>query len=427
MTQQSIDAISIIGAGVTGIACAQHMRKNGYKGKISIFDKSGSSGGRLISKKSIDGNFVYEMGAGRFHEKQHPQVNALCREFNLAVSPFSYQAVYSQIGSRCSENVNSRQMLEDILELAPLYIGKNKPFHEFCVGNFGEDVLEALTLQSGYNTLKHPKLPVEGGIGILCHHPETHSLFKGNMDGWFYIKDGFQQLPNKLYEQVRGNVDIQLNTNLHKVEDDHTGGYSLILEKNGQQTRLHADSVIMATPLQDIGKVEGVNNITRSPLCLDMQSVPLVKGFIKFDRAWWNDFGYSNQCVIGDSIIRKLYLSDRHNLAWFYCDGDSAITLGKILEAGDNLTAFALIMDHLGVRATPEIKEYQWKFWERGISFDAKNNAIKDFAEIAPNFLVCSDVLTENLGWIEGGLTSGRAAAVHLCKKWSQHQMEISI
>ena len=100
------------------------------------------------------------------------------------------------------------QVLEGILREAPRYFGKNKPFYEFCIQNFGEDVLDLLTLQSGYNTLKHPKLPVEGGVGILCHHPETHGLFKGNMDGWFYIANGFQQLSDRMYQQIQKDVDI---------------------------------------------------------------------------------------------------------------------------------------------------------------------------------------------------------------------------
>lgn len=414
MTQQGIDAISIIGAGVTGIACAHHMRRNGYKGQISIFDKADSFGGRLVSRRSMDGDFVYEMGAGRFHTEQHPQVNSLCREFNLAVSPFSYQAISSQTGWQSPENLNASQILKDMLKLAPQYIGKNKPFHEFCVENFGKDVLEALTLQSGYNTLRHPKLPVEGGIGILCHHPETHSLFKGNMDGWFYIQDGFQQLPHRMHREIQDSVVMHLNTKLRKVEADDATGYFLTLDNNNKVRRVHTHALIMAMPLQDIGDVTGTNNLMRSPLCLDMQSVPLVKGFVKFERAWWNDFGYSNQCVIGNSVIRKLYLLDRHNVAWFYCDGDSAITLAEILGSSDKSTAAALIMDHLEVSHTPHIVEYEWKFWGRGISFDAKNNEARNFVEVSPNFLACSDVLTENLGWVEGGLTSARAAADHI-------------
>ncbi len=417
MTQNNVQTVSIVGAGVTGIACAHQLRTNGFGGAISVFDKEGASGGRLVSKRNSTGDFIYEMGAGRFNEREHPHVRDICRDFNLAVERFSYQATYHQSGASVVTSAPA-QLLAHIMTVAPRYFGQNKYFHEFCAEHLEPGALELLTTLSGYNTLTHPKLPVEGALGILLRHPETHSLFNGNMDGWYYIKDGFQQITEKLWDEVDETVDFRNKAELQKISRNKNGKYILSFKTKGIDLITITDAVIMATPLQDAYAIEGMDVLIEGKLQADLQEVPLVKGFIQFDRPWWNDHGYKNNCVISDTPIRKLYLNDQHNVAWFYCDGQSALELGKLLQGSDEKVIMRLIINHL---ETPvplaNVIDYEHKFWQRGISFNAHpdtGKTVRDFAAVAPNLLLCSDVLTDHLGWIEGGLISAHSAVQHL-------------
>ena len=59
-------SIAIIGAGIAGLSAAQTLR--GARCKVSVFDKSRGSGGRLASKRSAFGNL--DLGAQYFTARE---------------------------------------------------------------------------------------------------------------------------------------------------------------------------------------------------------------------------------------------------------------------------------------------------------------------------------------------------------------------
>jgi len=234
MKRQKINSISIIGAGISAFACAYYIVKQGYRGSISLYDQSSHLGGRLVSQTSIDNKCIYEMGAGRFHEKHHPQLDQLCKEFNLALKPFSYQVIYKQGVKKENENITMSEIMECLSQTALDHSKINESFSAFFTRSFNKASLNNLISQSGYSSLGNPKLPIAGGFSILCHHPETQGLFKGNMDGWSYIENGFQQLPYKILDQIQHSVDIHLHSSLLKISTNPNETHQMIIENKSR-------------------------------------------------------------------------------------------------------------------------------------------------------------------------------------------------
>lgn len=75
------DRVVILGAGISGLAAAYHLKKN--KVPYCIFEASRLPGGRISTARvGSEANEVVELGADHF-EKSHRHVFALCRELGL--------------------------------------------------------------------------------------------------------------------------------------------------------------------------------------------------------------------------------------------------------------------------------------------------------------------------------------------------------
>ncbi|QDU99250.1 NAD(P)/FAD-dependent oxidoreductase [Lignipirellula cremea] len=63
MTGQEIESVAVIGAGMAGLCCAQHLRAAGLT--VRVFDKSRGVGGRLATRRT-DGEAAFDHGAQYF-------------------------------------------------------------------------------------------------------------------------------------------------------------------------------------------------------------------------------------------------------------------------------------------------------------------------------------------------------------------------
>lgn len=375
-----------------------------------------------MSERMGDDRLIVEYGAGRMHRQRHRRLHELCSELGLPLAPFSYPAQLRQPGEAATAPVRPdyRSVVATLIAAGARESDRRRSFADFCTEVVGAPQARDLQRCSGYDTLLHPRLPVEAGLSILCHHPETESLFheEGSGAQWFTLQDGFQDLAWAVAMQLAGDIEFSYRSELRHVEpatgDD--GGYLLEFAADGVRRIERAGAVILATPLQNTQLLSGLDKISPRHASTHLEAVPLMKGVVQFDRAWW-PASERSRCVIADTPLRKLYLTGGSHALWFYCDGASARRMHSLLR-GETSFPLALVEQHLGV-ALPcdvRVRRSRWKFWEHGISFDSEartDDLDRGFNEIAPGLAICSDVYTDHLGWIEGGLESAEAIARH--------------
>jgi monoamine oxidase len=412
--------IAIVGAGIAGLSTAYNLISQGYNGSINIFERSDHAGGRLVSDVMKGGDEVVEFGAGRFNIHSHKSVDTLGRELGLDVAPFSYSALYGYPHAMKQAKENGRDFAAIVASLkneVSRYTSGN--FTRFANEVIKPDGLTKIVAQAGYDTLLNPHLPPPAGIAILSDHPESQSYLNGSTEGWFKFKSGFHGLVSGLEERLKDRVNFFYGSDLQHVSvDGDDASPTLTLQQGGRTAQVAFDATVIAMPLHATQKISGMEKYPSIGNYPDIEDVPLIKGFVKFDRNWWNALGIGDRCIVRDSGLRKLYLPKNSNIMWFYCDGKSALDAVDRISYKDFSIAKE-IENHLKcqIPSNAKVDDFSWKFWARGISFfknQNNENLSRNFGIATKNLIICSDIYTDHLGWIEGGIASSKAASRHM-------------
>ena len=412
----------IIGAGITGMTAAYQLLRNGYDGEVYICDSNSHASGRLQSVRIPDSDDVIELGAGRFHMRHHAAFNQLRLELGLEVQPFNFPASYGGMTAGDSSADGAEEFCRLLGQLeANLADAREVRFTDFATSVLGKEGIRRLVALTGYDTLLNPSLPVAGGMSILRDHPEGQSYVTRETGQWFSIKGGFQSLLTELEQRLLDKVQLHYKTTVEHItalpESDF--GYQLRVRSEGAARTIRCDAIILATPLHGIHRIGGLDGFRGLDGLENVESVPLLKGFCRFNTPWWRSKVAGGCCIINSTPLRKVYLSERGNLLWFYCDGESAQRTSRILDVNED-AILGLLEDHLGCRVPAEavLEDFTWKFWRQGIAFLRSEKTGTDmFREVSNNVVVCSDIYTEHVGWLEGGLLSAQAGIQHLAHR----------
>jgi len=413
----------IIGAGITGMTAAYQLLRTGYDGEIYICDSNSHSSGRLQSVRVSGSDDVIELGAGRFHIQRHAAFDQLRLELGLEIQSFNFPASYGgkTAGSSSADGAQGFCRMLGQLE-ANLAGTREVRFIDFATSVLGKEGIRRLVALTGYDTLSNASLPVAGGMSILRDHPEGQSYITRETNQWFSIKGGFQSLLTELEQRLLDKVQLHYKTTVEHIAalPDPECGYLLRVASEGVERTIGCDAIILATTLQGLHCIGGLDCFSGLDGLENVESVPLLKGFCRFNRPWWRTEVAAGRCIINSTPLRKVYLSERGNLLWFYCDGESARQTSRILEFNED-AILGLLEEHLGCRVPPDavMEDFTWKFWHQGIAFlRSEKTGTDKFREVSNNVLVCSDIYTEHVGWLEGGLLSAQAGIQHLA-----HQM----
>jgi len=412
---------AIIGAGITGMTAAYQLLRDGYDGEVYICDSNSQASGRLQSVRVPDSDDVIELGAGRFHICHHAEFNQLRLELGLEVQPFNFPASYGGMatGSSSADGAKEFCRLLGLLE-ANLPGACETKFTDFAISVIGEEGLRRLVAITGYDTLSNPSLPVSGGMSILRDHPEGQSYVTRDTDQWFSIKGGFQSLLTELERRLANRVQLHYQTTVKSITSltEPDCGYQLRVSSEGKEKIIGCDAIMLAAPLHGIHRIAGLDRFSGLDGLENLESVPLLKGFCRFSKPWWRSSLAGGRCVINATPLRKVYLSEQGNMIWFYCDGESALRTSKILDFNE-AAILELLEAHLGcpVPTDAVLEDFTWKFWRQGISFlRSQKTGTDKFREVSNKVVVCSDIYTEHVGWLEGGLLSAYAGARHLAQ-----------
>lgn len=415
--------VCIIGAGISGLSVALNLRESGYQGMISVFEREGRSGGRILSRPGKGGITIFDLGAGRFNKHHHPGVSTLCLKFGLELEPFDYQVNYraSSNGSTLMEKADLRTLVQTIVEHLSASALQGEIFSAACKRIVAEKDFRKLCMISGYDTLNNPRLSVAGGLAILLHHPETQCLLNGKMDNWYRIKNGFQSVIEATVSQAQTcGISIRYGCSLRDITSRDEYGVCIQFDTPDGETSEGCDMLVLASPPRHVVKILTRNESMKAHLPKPFVDIPVTKVFFEFNRPWWNDYGFYDSCVIADSSARKLYLSDTNSVAWFMCDGPSALEVYQDLTAAER-SPLNFISQHLGVTIPGDVElvSFDYKFWAEAVSFCPQNDdATPSFHKVAHNIVMCSDTFTDSMGWVEGSLQSARAVSNHILNTW---------
>lgn len=419
--------VAIIGGGITGLAAALRLHELSPRQNIQIFERNQKVGGRLLSSRLSDGASAIDLGAARYCASKHPRLHKLIQKMGIKCVPYSYRL--APIQDTLFEH--SRNKLRSLcLELKNSFDGclenerENASFWDGACKYIGEVKTAFIVGAVGYDSLRNPKLPFAHGMEILFSHPETQSIRNAESEVWSSPTGGFQNLALALADYLSTTCAIHSSHNLVSIENvvTATGDAAIRLrfDTNHGVRTLVTRQVIHAGTLMDFSRVEGCNV---SPTVLNyLVGVPLIKGYFEYERAWWQDLDISGHCFTGNSAFRKIYFPENDPYLVVYADGEDALSIQKLINTHENvLPQFALAvrealpfsLHHLAVS---KVVQQEWKFWANGITFwDAGLNLLPEkFWSYSPNIHHCSDLCTEHIGWIEGGITSAEAVAARL-------------
>jgi monoamine oxidase len=414
--------VAIVGAGIGGLATCAALTKR-YPGiSISLFDAAAAPGGRIRSKRcspqsgpgTPPATDVFELGAGRYHRTNHQRLHALVTSLGLRTHKFSYAMHRDCPSSQSDEVIASLHKLRALESGMPPTVS----FMSAASAALGNTVFDRLVQMSGYDTLRCDDLPFEHGLGILCGHPETRSIWSTDWTDWRALSDGFSALTEALADNLSAQQQLFFRHRASRVTPLSRNAVELEVTSPNGRLLVSARQVICATSLFDF--------LTLYPAATEyvdyarhVVDVPLLKGYVQYDRAWWPQQEDKAAQVLGRCLVvpggfRKVYLSASRPSLFFYCDGSSAIAQRRRLRHSD---APALLAKDLGQQfadvADVAVKSTDWKFWERGVSFWANGTQRipGPIWQPAPNVFLQSDINTSALGWIEGALMAAEAAA----------------
>ena len=412
--------VAIVGAGIGGLATCAALTARHPGISISLFDAADSPGGRIRSQRcsaqpgpgTLPATDVFELGAGRYHRMSHKRLHALVSTLGLRTHGFSY-AMQRLSGSHrvadITDSLNRLQSLEGC-------VSPTVSFRSVASAALGESVFDALVDMGGYDALRFDSLPFQHGLAILAGHPETRSIWSTDWSDWRAPSDGFSALIEALVDDLDARHRLLFRHRARRVTPLSTGAVELEVSGPNGPLLVKARQVVCATPLFDFLALyaPAAEHVDYAQHVVD---VPLLKGYVQYDRAWWPQHedkaeGVLGRCLVVPGDFRKIYMSASRPSLFFYCDGPRAIALSQRLDTSSAPGLLANTLGHhfpgltgAGVKATG------WKLWKRGVSFWA--NGIERIPgpvwQPAPNVFHQSDINTSALGWIEGALMAAEA------------------
>ncbi|MCB9209206.1 MAG: protoporphyrinogen oxidase [Ignavibacteriales bacterium] len=398
--------VTILGAGISGLATAHWLEKAGYN--VAIVEQKSEPGGAMVTK-SVDG-YLIDFGPNSGLETT-PKIKELVNDVGLAS-----EMIYA------NEEGNIRYILKNN-QLLPLptkpgaflmtklfstsaklrlmkepFIGKsedgyNQSIAEFVERRLGKEFLDNAIdpFVSGVYAGDPTKLSVKSAFPKLYRLEELYGgLIKGMFKGakerkqrneeskqhakMFSFKNGMQTLPKAIAKNLEGRIYFDSIIDKITRRDDKV---ILDIEHNGEKGQIVSDALLSTIPSHRLSKISDsidpeltnhLNSIYYPPVLVlflgyDKKAIKQKLdgfGFLipskeqkKFLGAIWSSTIFINRSP-KDKAAFTIFIGGARNQD-FTVDQSEA----RIEEV---LKEFHTVM---GIKGNPELK--QWKFWNKAI------------------------------------------------------------
>jgi monoamine oxidase len=410
------DTISIVGSGISGLMCAITLANSAScsNKKIFVYERATRVGGRAHTLKVRD--CYIELGAGRFSQQLHENVFEQVTLLGLEYESFPFT-------QRKHPQPLHGQLKEILTELKPFCNEhKSGSFTDFLKTYVGlqktQEIIDAL----GYDSLALSNISPLLAFDIIEKHPEIQDFTRNTGYTWYNLNKGFSSLTQALYEHALSlGVKFNFEHELVEINSNHGQGSLVFQANNDKPVVVSQGEMVLTSPPTTMRKFncgfpEDWSDYTYG-------SVPLFKGFLFYDTAWWQDLALTDHVVITNNPLRKLYFKDNRYL-FFYTDSDSADYWHKVTSQPDvdYLTVVkSLIAESLGcdTQQIPDPIEHTYKYWHHGVEFSLEccPDHPQSLQHTHSQIISTSDAYTSHCGWMEGGIMAGKSAAAEVLKR----------
>jgi len=398
--------ITILGAGVSGLATAHWLEKNGFD--VTILEQSPEPGGAMITKFVDD--FLIDFGPNSGLETT-PKIQELVSDIGL-----SNEMIYA------NEEGNIRYILKNnkliSLPTSPLkfiqtklfsipakfrllkepFIGKSEDGYyqsiaEFVERRLGKEFLDNAIdpFVSGVFAGDPTKLSVKSAFPKLYRLEEVYGgLIKGMFKGakerkqrneeskqsakMFSFKNGMQSFPKAIAKNIKGHIFY--NCIVEKIVRQENK-IIVELEQNGEKGKITSDALLSTIPSHRLSKFSDLIDLDLTKHLNEIFYPPVLVLFLGYDKKVitqkLDGFGFlipskENKKFLGaiwsSTIFKNRAPKDKAAFTIFV--GGARNPDFKVSEVDEKikevLKEFHLIM---GIKSQPIL--LQWKFWNKAI------------------------------------------------------------
>jgi cytochrome b involved in lipid metabolism len=380
--------IIFIGCGISNLYLASKLKDK----KILILEKKGNNGGRIKTRNYK--NIYYELGAHRIH-KSHKLLLNLIKDLNLEnklelfenkkdiifIKNNKYKKLNEIIINNYKKIINTTLKEKNII---------NSNFYNILEKEYSKDIIEDLINYNGYN---------------LMYKNMNYNDYKNNYyqkeDIYYYLKDGLQQLIDKL----SNNLPIINNCLLEDIikKDNY-----FIIKTNIKTYK--TKKIVLGIPKENLLKINYLKSYY--PLLNSVSSnnfIRIYALFPKINNKYWFE---SINTTYTNTILRKIildYNSKNGLIQICYNDGIDATNMKNIIL---NNKLEEVIMNNL-IKIFPKINipkptKLFYQYWYSGTHYTKPNydssklyNKIMNLEE---NLYINGECYSKKQGWIEGSL-----------------------
>lgn len=397
--------IIIVGSGISGLNTAYQLLKEKSL-SILILEKNDYLGGRIKTERYKINNHTYqfEEGAGRFN-KNHKLLLNLLKELDLDKhiinidSNISFQPstpynekfigkspfIYINIVIDESKKIKKSELQKyTFIEYAKNVLNENEI--KFILDSFG--YYQQLIKMNAYNAIK------------LFSYGMNPSL------QFYSLKCGLDKIIEKLYEKIKNNCTLLLNSDVIKINYDNH--FDVILKDKTYKSKI----CILAIPKPNLLKFDILKNYRNSLKSIGTKSLCRIYSIFKKNDIWFKDI----EKTTTNSNTRYIIPIDKENglIMISYSDSKFANNWLKLKNESEKLFIKELknnIYKTFNKRIENPIYT-QMCYWKVGTAFWLKN---KDSKILSKNILnldkkmplyICGENYSETQGWMEGALES---------------------
>lgn len=435
---RSIEVL-VLGAGMSGLTAAVALQRRGHK--VTVIERQGRIGGRLLSLPLGDGMFT-EAGGGHFRSNM-PLVLDYIRHFNLPLLSLNDGLPVYMVDGKTVKSANVSDWPWALsAEERNVTVAANLNRYLFRAGLDTETVLQPdwpntdLLDRLDDITLEDLLRPVGASpdfLKLLAAHGGTFTPFAQTLSiipdlayhfgdqNVFRILGGNQRLPMAMANALgRGNIvlDAEVTT------IDQSGGRVRVGTKDGKE--FTGDAVVSTIPFSVIDEIEVTPawSAGKARMFAEMEWDKTVKVIVKTREPTWLAQNVRGWPMAGGDRPWERFIDitgnepGGHGSGFFYLNGPNA---DLVLDAPRDVRAQRVVdafqQDLPGLLGDVlSVSDFAWSEqpWIRG-SFGSTPIGggwmVKEWTAPEGRIHFAGDFTTLKTGWVEGAIESGLRAA----------------
>ncbi|MEI7864985.1 MAG: FAD-dependent oxidoreductase [Chthoniobacterales bacterium] len=278
----------VVGAGVSGLAAADYIRKRGWE--VTILEARERIGGRVWSRKDWLGNSPVDIGASWIHGISENPISGLALQAGFPLMPFDYgkSVVYNTGGSELSQAQESRLQrdFKKTLRLSKEWAEKQStdPSLRESFKTAEETLSFSRDEITRINFRAHTEIEHEFAASMEQLSAQWWDEGKELIGGDAFINGGL----TTIFEPLARGLDIRFGQSVIRVVHNHDG----VSATTSQGLEIRAKKIILTVPL---GILKKGSIVFEPPLPEEKDAAIRRIGFgnyqktvLLYDQVFWN-------------------------------------------------------------------------------------------------------------------------------------------